>query len=173
MDGIPDDADDCPQVAGVATFNGCPDTDADGLPDADDKCPSLAGTLASKGCPEVSDALKALLAKITQGVQFETGSDRLTAQSMAVVDTLVHVLAAHPHYHLYIAGHTDNQGKAASNLRLSKARALACYNHLIEKGVAADVMSHQGFGHTRPVVPNTTTAGRKQNRRVAFELRVE
>lgn len=173
IDGIPDDTDDCPQVAGIAAFQGCPDTDADGLPDTDDKCPTLPGTLASKGCPEVSENLKALLASITQGVQFETGSDRLQATSMAVMDTLVAVLAQHPHYHLYIAGHTDDQGKATSNLRLSKARAMACRNYLISKDIAPAIMHYDGFGHTRPIALNTTPAGRKQNRRVTFELRVE
>ncbi len=50
-DGINDKNDACPLVAGVAQFNGCPDTDGDGIPDNKDKCPYLAGTAEFNGCP--------------------------------------------------------------------------------------------------------------------------
>lgn len=50
-DGISDKDDQCPLVAGVAQFNGCPDTDADGISDNKDKCPYVAGTAEREGCP--------------------------------------------------------------------------------------------------------------------------
>lgn len=50
-DGIGDKDDSCPLVAGLAQFNGCPDTDNDGIPDNKDKCPYVAGTAAREGCP--------------------------------------------------------------------------------------------------------------------------
>jgi outer membrane protein OmpA-like peptidoglycan-associated protein len=54
-DGITDDIDKCPEVAGPAVTNGCPDKDADGIADTDDQCPDVAGTLALKGCPAPKD----------------------------------------------------------------------------------------------------------------------
>jgi outer membrane protein OmpA-like peptidoglycan-associated protein len=51
-DGIVDEADKCPEVAGVAAFNGCPDTDLDGIQDSEDKCPTVSGTAAFNGCPD-------------------------------------------------------------------------------------------------------------------------
>lgn len=51
-DGIPDDEDDCPNVPGLAEFNGCPDTDGDGIPDHLDLCPDIAGPASGKGCPD-------------------------------------------------------------------------------------------------------------------------
>ncbi|MGB4974428.1 MAG: OmpA family protein, partial [Cyclobacteriaceae bacterium] len=36
-------------------LNGCPDSDEDGVADNEDECPNLAGTIANKGCPEVKD----------------------------------------------------------------------------------------------------------------------
>ena len=59
-DGIPDYRDDCPDVAGIGIFKGCPDTDGDGISDNDDECPNKAGTKERNGCPEVdpSDAIK-------------------------------------------------------------------------------------------------------------------
>jgi OmpA-OmpF porin, OOP family len=50
-DGVVDSLDACPDTAGLAKFNGCPDTDGDGIPDKDDKCPSVAGVARYQGCP--------------------------------------------------------------------------------------------------------------------------
>ena len=50
-DGIPDKDDACPQVKGLKEFNGCPDTDGEGIPDKDDKCPDVAGPAENGGCP--------------------------------------------------------------------------------------------------------------------------
>ncbi|MDP5140183.1 MAG: thrombospondin type 3 repeat-containing protein, partial [Spirosomaceae bacterium] len=47
-----DKDDKCPDVAGLASANGCPDTDGDGIADKDDKCPYEAGTAATQGCPD-------------------------------------------------------------------------------------------------------------------------
>lgn len=51
-DGIIDANDDCPEVAGLAAFNGCPDTDGDGIADKNDNCPTLAGLAQYNGCPD-------------------------------------------------------------------------------------------------------------------------
>ena len=50
-DGVSDDKDSCPSEAGVAALNGCPDSDNDGVANADDKCPNEAGDAANGGCP--------------------------------------------------------------------------------------------------------------------------
>ncbi|MFT5433714.1 MAG: OOP family OmpA-OmpF porin, partial [Myxococcota bacterium] len=51
-DGIPDDRDDCPDVAGVESAKGCPDRDGDGIKDSADACPDKAGPVATQGCPD-------------------------------------------------------------------------------------------------------------------------
>ncbi|HEY1112827.1 MAG TPA: thrombospondin type 3 repeat-containing protein, partial [Chitinophagaceae bacterium] len=52
-DGISDDKDKCPQVAGVIKYEGCPipDSDSDGINDEEDKCPQAAGSAQYNGCP--------------------------------------------------------------------------------------------------------------------------
>ena len=50
-DGIPDVDDKCPDVAGLAQFDGCPDTDGDGIADNVDECPDVAGPQENNGCP--------------------------------------------------------------------------------------------------------------------------
>jgi outer membrane protein OmpA-like peptidoglycan-associated protein len=51
-DGIYDKDDECPEVAGLEAFNGCPDSDGDGIKDGDDACPNDAGTAEHDGCPD-------------------------------------------------------------------------------------------------------------------------
>jgi outer membrane protein OmpA-like peptidoglycan-associated protein len=52
-DGIPDSKDKCPNVSGLARYDGCPipDSDGDGINDELDKCPNQAGTAKYNGCP--------------------------------------------------------------------------------------------------------------------------
>ncbi len=52
-DGITDPNDKCPDVAGLAKYDGCPipDTDKDGINDESDKCPTVAGLAKYQGCP--------------------------------------------------------------------------------------------------------------------------
>ncbi|MCF8450984.1 MAG: OmpA family protein [Taibaiella sp.] len=51
-DGIQDSEDSCRTIPGIAKFNGCPDTDGDGIPDKNDECPTQPGPVALKGCPD-------------------------------------------------------------------------------------------------------------------------
>jgi OmpA-OmpF porin, OOP family len=52
-DGIADSLDACPDVAGLARYQGCPipDRDKDGINDEEDKCPDVAGLARYQGCP--------------------------------------------------------------------------------------------------------------------------
>ena len=50
-DGIDDKEDECPALAGIYAFNGCPDTDQDGVQDSKDECPDIAGLIELNGCP--------------------------------------------------------------------------------------------------------------------------
>lgn len=51
-DGVADNADLCPDVAGPASLQGCPDRDGDGIADKDDACPDAKGAAALNGCPD-------------------------------------------------------------------------------------------------------------------------
>jgi len=51
-DGVYDKYDVCPDVAGLAEFNGCPDSDSDGVQDSEDTCPNQAGSAEFNGCPD-------------------------------------------------------------------------------------------------------------------------
>ncbi|HEY3451388.1 MAG TPA: OmpA family protein [Myxococcales bacterium] len=51
-DGIPNDADKCPDEPGDKATLGCPDKDKDLIADRDDQCPDVPGVPMLKGCPD-------------------------------------------------------------------------------------------------------------------------
>ena len=69
-----------------------------------------------------------------------------------------------------IGGYTDNSGDAATNLRLSQARAETVLNELRTMGIAASRLEAEGYGQAHPVADNATPEGRATNRRVALRL---
>lgn len=169
-DGVTDAMDACPQLAGPADKQGCPDSDGDGISDNMDKCPKVPGTAAMRGCPEINEKTKKLFEKALTGIQFETGKSTIKKVSYPILDQVVTVMNENPTYNLEIAGHTDDQGNDASNLKLSQDRAAAVEKYLEDKGVAASRVTSQGFGETVPVADNKTAAGRAKNRRVEFKV---
>lgn len=148
------------------------DQDGDSVYDADDECPNKAGMKDNNGCPiialEAKD--KATLELVVKAVQFQIGKTILTSDSFPILDDVLDILNKYPDHHLRIEGHTDNQGAAAGNLKLSKGRAATCYEFFTSRGISANRLEYEGYGETRPLTPNNTPAGRAQNRRVQFKV---
>jgi outer membrane protein OmpA-like peptidoglycan-associated protein len=103
---------------------------------------------------------------VLKGVRFEPGSATLDPDSLAVLDGVARSLKANPHVRVTIAGHTDSTGTATRNDRLSKARADAVREYLVDKGVSGSRLEARGYGARRPVADNDTWTGRAENRRV-------
>ncbi len=70
-----------------------------------------------------------------------------------------------------IQGHTDDRGDAQYNLKLSRERADAVRNWLVQTGIEPHRLVAVGFGGTKPLAANDSEAGRANNRRVEFLLR--
>jgi len=51
-DGMADAQDNCPDLPGLRSLNGCPDADYDGVMDSLDRCPEEPGLPAASGCPD-------------------------------------------------------------------------------------------------------------------------
>jgi OOP family OmpA-OmpF porin len=79
-------------------------------------------------------------------------------------------LVKEPTWKIKIVGHTDNVGSDASNLELSKKRAIAVSNYLVTKGVDASKITTDGKGESMPIATNDTPEGRDKNRRVEFTI---
>jgi outer membrane protein OmpA-like peptidoglycan-associated protein len=76
------------------------------------------------------------------------------------------ILLAHPDLKVKVEGYTDNIGTPEYNLKLSSQRADTVRSFLVQQGVPSENVTAQGFGMANPVAPNSTPAGRQQNRRV-------
>lgn len=79
------------------------------------------------------------------------------------------VSAAKAALRVRIVGYTDSVGSLEVNRRIAELRAEAAKMYLVQQGVAEDKVSAEGrTGHY--IAPNTTAAGRAENRRVEFEF---
>jgi len=140
------------------------DSDADGVVDAIDSCPS-----SSPGVP-VNQEGCALFNGAIEGINFESGSDRLTGESQQILNGVATTLRNYPDLRVSVEAHTDNQGSAESNLQLSKRRAIAVARYLVEQGVAGPRLQPQAYGESQPRETNSTSVGRARNRRVEFQV---
>ena len=113
------------------------------------------------------DAIRSEGRVATQGIFFDTGSDRIRPESTPTLREIGDMLKEHADLKLVVEGHTDNTGNAAANQSLSEKRAQAIVAYLKSSGgVAADRLQAKGLGQTRPASTNDTVEGRQQNRRV-------
>ena len=146
-----------------------PDKDQDGIADDKDKCPYMAGNAANGGCPEIA-TLKIWVNYVAQNIFFETGSARLIPRSFPALDSLANLLKNYPVLQLTIEGHTDNVGGVTYNQNLSDKRANAVMTYLTGTGITASRLRAAGYGQQKPVAENTTEEGRAKNRRVELKL---
>lgn len=103
-------------------------------------------------------------------LQFDTGKSTIKTGSFSILDNVAELLVLKPAMKIEIAGHTDSDGDDAANLLLSQQRADAVKQYLIKKGIAANRMTAKGYGESRPVADNATTAGKQQNRRTEIRI---
>ena len=69
-----------------------------------------------------------------------------------------------------VAGNTDSIGTDAYNMKLSRRRADAVRDYLIQHGIPATRITVEANGESKPVASNDTADGRAQNRRVELNL---
>ena len=100
------------------------------------------------------------------GVNFVFDKATLRPESEPVLKQVLALFTTIPGFAAEVAGHTNNIGTAAYNVRLSDACAATLRTWLIQHGVAASRVSSRGYGDTQPLVPNTSDENRFKNRRV-------
>ncbi len=101
-------------------------------------------------------------------VNFYINSYELDEVAKNIIGEFMAFLKETPNLKVDIRGHTDNVGNASSNLILSRNRAKAVYDYMIQNGIKSSMLSHHGYGETKPIADNNTKEGRARNRRTAF-----
>lgn len=103
-------------------------------------------------------------------VLFRQGTAELLNDSYAELDEVFQFLRENPPVRIELAGHTDNQGSAKANQKLSQSRVDAVKKYLTSKGIQPNRISGKGYGGTKPIASNATEETRKLNRRVEFTI---
>ncbi len=152
------------------------DSDGDGVSDKFDKCPGTpAGTVVDgSGCP-IKFPEPVVQTPATQGsyyspIQFEFDSSVLKTESYSTLDKLAKELRDN-NSSVNLDGYASSEGTEAYNLNLSKDRANAVKQYLVNAGVSASSVSANGYGEANPVASNATEEGRVQNRRVEIKVK--
>ena len=136
--------------------------------DASTTDPAMFGNFRiAAGGKKLYDALTESGRVATQGIYFDTGSDRVRPESSPTLKEIATMLKEHEDLRLTIEGHTDNVGAAAANQTLSEKRAAAVKAALVSSyGVDAARLESKGLGASKPAAKNDTAEGRQTNRRV-------
>ncbi len=103
-----------------------------------------------------------------KNIYFEFDKDELMPRSFVELNKLLKIMRENPKLSIEIMGHTDALGDDDYNLDLSRRRALAVVNFLLENKVNKNRLRSHGEGEAKPIASNETDEGRAQNRRVEF-----
>jgi outer membrane protein OmpA-like peptidoglycan-associated protein len=125
------------------------------------------------GDMEINKETEPIESKIAfKSLEFESGKADILEGMHADLDKLANFMIDHPQFKVVISGHTDSEGKAEANLRLSQARADAIKAYLTYTfNIDPARISAIGYGGSKPIVEEKSDDHRKLNRRVEFEIR--
>lgn len=117
---------------------------------------------------------------VLRNIFFDLDKATLRDASVAELERLIKLLKDNPTLRIEISGHTDSQGDAAYNQKLSEARAKAVVEYLVKFGIAASRLEYKGYGESQLQISEADIAKMKtkseredahqQNRRTEFKI---
>lgn len=107
---------------------------------------------------------------IFQHIQFNTGSAKLLPQSIATLNEVVDFMKKNRDIKIKITGHTDNRGNINGHFILSVQRAESVSQYFIKNGIQKERIITEGYGSSKPLVPNDSEMNMQKNRRIEFEI---
>ncbi|KEQ31423.1 OmpA family protein [Pedobacter antarcticus] len=159
------------------------DDDNDGVANKFDKCPGTPPNTVvdGAGCPLkqprpvvtekviITEADRKVVDEAIKNLEFDLSKATIRSSSYTTLNRVA-ALLVEKNFSLKLAGHTDNTGSMALNLRLSKERAESVKAYLVSQGANASRIEATGYGPNQPIASNKTADGRQKNRRVEFTL---
>jgi outer membrane protein OmpA-like peptidoglycan-associated protein len=133
--------------------------------EADKRAAQAAADLAAFA--SVKQETRGMVITLSGSILFASNhADLLPTAQMKLNEVAVALTKQDAESKIVVEGHTDSQGEPAYNQDLSQRRAQSVRDYLVSQGMAADRVTAQGFGLTRPIADNTSPEGRANNRRV-------
>ena len=121
--------------------------------------------------PDLAGRLRETGSVILFDLEFASGTTNLADAPYASLRELAAFLKANPSARIAVVGHTDVVGDLTVNIAVSKRRAAAVRQRLIDAhGIAGNRIDAEGMGYLAPVASNLTSDGRDRNRRVEVIL---
>jgi outer membrane protein OmpA-like peptidoglycan-associated protein len=150
---------------------------AEALQSQAEQAQSQAEEAASRNA-ELESALSELQAQRTErglvltlgDVLFDTAQATLKAGADRTLDRLAAFMMEYPQRQVAIEGHTDARGSDEYNRDLSKRRADAVRDALVDRGIQSQRIRSVGLGEAYPVAGNDSAGGMQQNRRVEIVI---
>jgi outer membrane protein OmpA-like peptidoglycan-associated protein len=112
---------------------------------------------------------KTLAAMSFKNVEFGFNKATVPASAYVTLDKVAKLMVENDAA-LKLGGYADNKGGYVYNWKLSKARADAVKAYLVKKGANESRIAATEYGYTKPVASNSTSSGRKKNRRVEIKF---
>jgi outer membrane protein OmpA-like peptidoglycan-associated protein len=103
---------------------------------------------------------------LKDGVNFVPNSNALTKEAKRQIDGFLGDLERTEDNVFFVAGHTDSVGGESHNYELGQRRASAVARYLTSKGIDPLRVSAVSYGESMPLTSNSTSDGRRRNRRI-------
>jgi outer membrane protein OmpA-like peptidoglycan-associated protein len=138
--------------------------------DAEQRAAQASADLAKVA--SVKQETRGMVITLSGSVLFTSGKSELLPAAQLKLNEVAKALTEQdPESTMVVEGHTDSQGKAEFNQKLSQDRAQSVRDYLVSRGIAGDRITAAGFGPSRTVGDNATAEGRANNRRVEIVVK--
>ncbi|TLM77391.1 DUF937 domain-containing protein [Microbulbifer harenosus] len=146
-----------------------PDTATTPVPDTTE-APAATGDFGQQFRDYLANASRDPNREFPLNIEFPTDGSMPNAASLPDVQTLIAIMQENPGLAIAIEGHTDSDGDAGANQKLSESRAQAVMKMLTDAGIDASRVTAVGVGSANPVADNSTEEGKQKNRRIAVKV---
>jgi outer membrane protein OmpA-like peptidoglycan-associated protein len=108
---------------------------------------------------------------VLRSVNFDFDKATLRKDAVPILDEALEILKEQGSVDIIVQGHTDSIGSDEYNRKLSGRRADTVRDYFVKHGIAANRITAEGLGESKPVASNKTADGRAENRRVELHIK--
>jgi peptidoglycan-associated lipoprotein len=108
---------------------------------------------------------------VLENIYFDLNKWEVKPEAASILDILVDLLLKYNQMEIQLGAHTDSRSSEPFNLTLSKRRAAATLEYLVENGIERKRLKYKGFGESVPLIKcgnNCTEDEHSINRRCEF-----